>query len=145
MVEGYIYFPSTSFPKLSLLCLYLKFLITKPYRYATFATMSVIVASNIVFIVLSAVNCTPAVEAWHETGTSGNCVDLLVVYRWASMPNLVTDVVTIVLPLPVIWKLQLSRAQKIGLTFTLMIGCTFVSSPHLSKQTISNSITMIVV
>ena len=124
MVEGYIYFPSTSFPKLSFLCVYLKFLITKPYRYATFATMGLIVASNIVFIVLSAVNCTPAVEAWHETGTSGNCVDLLVVYRWASMPNLVTDVVTILLPLPVIWKLQLSRAQKVGLTVTLGIGCT---------------------
>ena len=124
VAEGYIYFPSTSFPKLAFLCLYLKIFTKKPYRYATFATIGVIVVSNIAFIITSAVDCPSSAYAWHTTGTSERCGDLLVMYRWASMPNLATDFVTILLPLPVTWHLHMTRAQKMGLTITFMIGCT---------------------
>ena len=81
-------------------------------------------ASNIAFIIFSAVDCAKFAYEWETTNTSGNCKDLIVVYRWASMPNLVTDLVTILLPLPVVWRLNTTRAQKVGLTVTFSIGCT---------------------
>ncbi|KAL2041445.1 hypothetical protein N7G274_005827 [Stereocaulon virgatum] len=44
-------------------------------------------------------------------------------YRYISIPNLVTDVVILILPLHVVWHLHAGVAQKIGLTVTFMTGC----------------------
>ena len=43
-------------------------------------------------------------------------------YKYWSVPNIVTDVVMLILPMPVIWRLKISRAQKAGLTVTFLLG-----------------------
>ena len=124
VVAGYTYIASTSFPKLAFLCLYLKLITQKLYRNLTYATMGVIVLSNIIFIIVASTDCTPFAYKWDKKIPNGHCLDQLAIYRWANMPNLITDLVTIFLPLPTIWRLHTSRAQKIGLTITFLIGCT---------------------
>ena len=124
VVEEFIYVPSISFPKLAFLCLYLKVFTAKSFRYTTYATAGIIILSNVTFIIMSGTDCSPFAYKWDKSIPNGHCVDLLAVYRWVSIPNLVTDLITIVLPLPVIWRLHTGRAQKIGLTITFLTGCT---------------------
>jgi hypothetical protein len=54
------------------------------------------------------------------------------IYTWFSIPNLVTDVAMLALPLPAIWTLKMSRGQKVGLTLTFLTGSMQV--PNICTQ-----------
>jgi hypothetical protein len=43
-------------------------------------------------------------------------------FRYGSIPNLVTDVVVLILPLPLVWGLHVSSKEKIGLLVTFLLG-----------------------
>lgn len=46
--------------------------------------------------------------------------------RWSTLPNILTDVIMLILPLPSIWNLQLRTPLKIGLTITFLTGSLYV-------------------
>jgi len=48
-------------------------------------------------------------------------------YRFTKIPNIATDVAMLAVPLPIVWKLQTSLLQKIGLTLIFMTGSVSVS------------------
>ena len=54
-----------------------------------------------------------------------------------SIPNIVTDVVLICLPVPVIWKNQIQRTHKISLTAVFASGSLYVVHSFCSFQTFS--------
>ena len=39
-----------------------------------------------------------------------------------SIPNIITDALLLVLPIPFVWQLQLPRAQKVALTSIFIVG-----------------------
>jgi hypothetical protein len=43
-------------------------------------------------------------------------------FRYGSIPNIVTDVVMLILPMPLIWGLHVSTKVKIGLLVTFLLG-----------------------
>lgn len=119
--EELIYTPSVSFPKLAILCLYLRIFTTKFYRYSTYICAGIILISNVVFFVIALTDCTPLASKW-DTSIQGHCIDRVAVYRYVSLPNFLTDLLILGLPLPVIWRLHTGRSQKIGLTITFLTG-----------------------
>ncbi|KAL8818167.1 MAG: hypothetical protein Q9191_008000 [Dirinaria sp. TL-2023a] len=48
--------------------------------------------------------------------------DLIGAYRWASLPNLITDIIMLILSLPLVWKLHIGTSQKVGLSLTFLTG-----------------------
>lgn len=116
-----IYTPSVSFPKLAILCLYLRIFTTKFYRYSTYICAGIILISNIVFFVLALTDCIPLASKW-DTSLKRQCLDRIALYRYVSLPSLLTDFLIFGLPLPVVWRLHTGRSQKIGLTITFLTG-----------------------
>ena len=49
------------------------------------------------------------------------CVEYKTVLAYGSM-NFISDIIIFVLPLPMVWRLQLSRESKIGVTLVFMGG-----------------------
>ena len=49
------------------------------------------------------------------------CIEYKTVLAYGSM-NFISDVIIFILPLPMVWRLQLSRESKIGVTFVFMGG-----------------------
>lgn len=49
------------------------------------------------------------------------CIEYKTVLTYGSM-NFISDVIIFILPLPMVWRLQLSRESKIGVTFVFMGG-----------------------
>jgi hypothetical protein len=47
-------------------------------------------------------------------------------FRYGSIPNIVTDVVMLILPMPLIWGLHVSTKVKIGLLVTFLLGSMWV-------------------
>ena len=66
--------------------------------------------------------CKPIAYSWNTTIPGGYCGDIMASYRWASLPNLITDAAILLLSLSVIWKLHIGLSQKIGLTLTFVTG-----------------------
>jgi ABC-type sulfate transport system permease component len=118
----FIYIPAVCLPKLAILTLYLRIFTSKLYRYASYAVAAVPILTAFVSAIIAFAMCRPFAYNWDKNIQGGYCIDKWRVYTWISLPNIVTDVAMLLLPIPVIWRLQMSRNQKIGLTITLMTG-----------------------
>jgi hypothetical protein len=71
--------------------------------------------------------CQPVALQWDKT-LQGTCIDQLAFFRWISVPNVIHDVAMLLLPIPIIWKLQINIRQKIALSSVFLIGsmCAFL-------------------
>lgn len=118
--EEFLYLFSATIPKLAILCLYLRIFATRPYRYATYGIAGVMILNYIVDVIIALIMCKPIAFSWDKAIPGGRCGDIMAAYRWISVPNLVTDVAILILPLPMIWGLHAKLSQKIGLTLTFV-------------------------
>lgn len=123
VAEEFIYNFSIALPKLAILCLYGRVFTTKPYRYAIYATGSIVVLTLIVGQICAIAICQPFSYMWDKSISNGHCGNISAVYRYISFPNLLTDVCILVLPLHGVWRLHAKVVHKIGLTVTFLTGC----------------------
>ncbi|KAI4138787.1 MAG: hypothetical protein L6R39_006608 [Caloplaca ligustica] len=85
-------------------------------------------ATGITTIVGSILQCTPIARNW-DTTTPGRCLDKLDFARYTAIPNVITGFAMLVLPLPMVWRLNVTFQQKIALTATFLHGIIgFVAS-----------------
>lgn len=123
IAETILYAASVTFPKLSMLFLYLRIFTGKRERVTAYLMMGIITASFLAVTLCAVLQCIPLGYHWNPKGhPGGHCFDAGAFWRYASFPNAITDLVMIVLPLPCIWTLQLTRKDKIGLVLTFLLG-----------------------
>lgn len=66
--------------------------------------------------------CRPLAHAWNPL-VEGKCVkDSLAVHIVSAGINTVSDLIIVVLPQPIIWRLELDRQKKWGLTAVFLLG-----------------------
>ena len=66
-------------------------------------------------------NLPPISYSWDKS-IGGRCIDDGAFYAYLSLPNVVTDVGMMILPIPMIWKLHSSPSKKFGLFSMFMLG-----------------------
>lgn len=125
-----LYLAAVLFPKLAILAIYMRIFTTSLYRYTCWALAVFLIVNWVTFTVAAFLMCTPFEYLWNKTIPGGHCLDLKLLFLWSAFPNIVTDLVMLVLPLPVVWKLNTSRNTKIGLTITFVTGSMYVASPR---------------
>ncbi len=91
--------------------------------------MGVLISHGIASVFAATFECTPLAHLWDKT-IAGHCFNAVAFYRLASLPNIITDVLMLCLPMPMIWQLKLSTARKISLTFVFLTGSMSVP-PYL--------------
>ena len=128
LVLPLLYLGAVLFPKLAILAIYLRVFTTPSYRVACWALAALLIANWLAFTITTFMMCTPLEYLWNKAIIGGHCFNINLFYRWSAFPNIVTDVVMLVLPLPAVWKLHTSRNIKIGLTITFAAGSMFVFS-----------------
>ena len=108
--------------KMAILLLYLRiYRINKPFRYATFATMFIIFGYLFSNFWTQLFGCHPFDKEFNKK-LPGHCIDQIKSdYAYGSL-NFITDLILFVLPLPMIWKLQLDIREKIGISLIFMVG-----------------------
>lgn len=67
-------------------------------------------------------SCSPIAYTWDKTIVGGTCIDQLTFARFISIPNVITGVVMLVMPLPLVWQLNVPVAIKVALTATFLHG-----------------------
>lgn len=74
--------------------------------------------------------CWPIAKNWDKTIT-GSCGNIIQAYEAFGIINLTIDLAIVVLPMPLLWGLQLPVAKKIALTAIFGIGFSYVKRSRL--------------
>jgi hypothetical protein len=100
---------------------YLRFFVERTFRRLAWALIAVIVVGALTFLLGTALTCMPVDKFWYVE-KPGGCINKQAFWYSFSSFNLVTDFACLALPIPVLWKLQLPRRQKISLLFVFGLG-----------------------
>ena len=65
--------------------------------------------------------CNPIAGAWLQLITK-KCIDQTAFYYGNAISNLLTDVILLILPMPMIWGLNMSTQKKINVTLLMVLG-----------------------
>ncbi|KAL8770046.1 MAG: hypothetical protein Q9209_004084 [Squamulea sp. 1 TL-2023] len=125
-----LYGASVALAKIAILLLYVR-VFTAELRKFTVGTIvigCVISATGITTIVGSIFQCTPVAYNWDKT-MQGRCINEIVFARYTAIPNVITGLAMLILPLPMVWRLYIEVPQKIALTASFLHGTIgFVAS-----------------
>jgi len=120
LAAEWLYFLSVSLPKICILTLYLRIFTHEVFRAICYALITIIACS---FFVNGFIGTLVCLKMTSFSFVSGHCdLNISLFFRWASPPNIITDIVMLVLPLPTIWGLHPPKMQKMGLTVTFVMG-----------------------
>jgi hypothetical protein len=117
-----LYIFSVSLPKLAIIHIYLQIFTDKYLRLCCWATGAILVIGPVALIPAIALQCRPAGYLWNKSIPGGHCVNQAHLIRYASLPNVVTDVFMLIIPIPLTWTLHASVKVKIGLLLTFLVG-----------------------
>ncbi|RAL64938.1 hypothetical protein DID88_001529 [Monilinia fructigena] len=110
------------------------FYVVQKFRYFCYAMMSSTIIYCLTFFFLIAFDCKDEHYTWHFSVTA-SCIEITTLNIANGALNLATDVVIMIMPLPLIWNLQLQKAQKWGLLAVFSTGI-FVCASTLVREII---------
>jgi hypothetical protein len=109
-------------PKLAVIDVYLRIFQIRWARWVFIITACVIAASGAAVALGTVFQCRPVRFSWDHSIPGGKCSDLKALFNYLFIPNVVTDVVLLVVPLPIIVGLQLSWSVKSGVVAVFLSG-----------------------
>ncbi|KAJ5663829.1 hypothetical protein N7507_004560 [Penicillium longicatenatum] len=120
-------FPFTVTPaKLSLLLFYVRIFYvrifyTRKSQIIPYAIGALVLGLGITVFFETIFQCNPIAYAWDST-LDGTCVNKTVFYRAISPINVLTGLMIVALPIPLVWSLHARRAQKVALTGVFLLS-----------------------
>lgn len=114
--------PAYAFTRYSILALYLRLFSGRLIRMGSYFLIVLITVQWIAYGVATFVQCSPVNHFWNKLTTDGKCIELDTFYRSWTPVNIIADIMIILLPLPKIWKLDVSRTRKSGITLIFGMG-----------------------
>ena len=112
--------------KMAILLLYLRlFHVSYRFKYATWATMFIVCGYLLCNIITQYFGCRPVYKFWVATAP-GQCIDIIKADLAYGSMNVISDFLIFILPLPMVWRLKLSRKEKVGVSLVFMSGAMYV-------------------
>ena len=109
----------------SVIILYLRIFRTRSFGLACYAVL----ASNIVFLLATVLSdcliCQPIAYRW-DRSLSGHCGTQKSLDLFIGVGNLLLDITTVVMPTPVVWRLQIPLSKKAIITVFFGMGVGYV-------------------
>ena len=107
--------------KLSILIFYQRLFITTRFKFVTSVVGGVVLAWWLAVILLQILQCRPTEAIW-DVSVPATCLNPKAYYIGVAVPNIATDIVMLCLPVRMVWRLQISIVNKVGLTITFLTG-----------------------
>lgn len=108
---------SLSCTKISILLLYINVFPVSWVVRIVWATIVLIVAWTVGTILTDFLMCRPFAYRWDHTIPGGSCGNQAISFTVTGVINLVTNVIVLVIPMPLLYKLQIARYKKTMLIF----------------------------
>ncbi|KAM0563171.1 hypothetical protein ACHAPJ_000887 [Fusarium lateritium] len=121
VVAEVLYAWNLGWTKLSLLLMYYRIFRVPYFKKMAWIVGSFVFAWVICITFLFIFICIPVAKLWYPD-LPGRCINQVGTWIANAASTIFTDIVILCLPLPPIWKLQLGRSEKLGLTAAFAIG-----------------------
>ncbi|KAH7053393.1 hypothetical protein B0J12DRAFT_718522 [Macrophomina phaseolina] len=121
MCASVLYAPAQGFAKFSLLLFYRRLAPFKWFQVAIYIVMFVVFAYTLGIMFSLIFPCRPIVSNWDVTVT-GKCISKTGIYIATAVINIATDIALLVLPIPVLARLQMPLLEKAALIAMFSIG-----------------------
>lgn len=121
-----IYVPALMTTKFSILFLYRRIFTSHRFHIVLWCVGAFVLAFAITAVFLQIFQCVPVEAIWY-TNLERRCVNISADYIAMGTINIVTDVVILCLPMPQLWRLQMSRTHKMQLMGMFLLGSLYVS------------------
>ncbi|MCJ1378929.1 hypothetical protein MMC17_002028 [Xylographa soralifera] len=145
----WLYLSSIALPKISIVALYLRIFTSRTARVTCYILIFIIVANWISFLFASTFQCSPIAYQWDKTIEGGTCFNIEAAFQASGAPNIATDAVILVLPIPTVWRLKASWVRKAGLMVVFLTGsigtvasCMRMRSFFLTDAFVDNTCTV---
>lgn len=113
--------------KLSILAFYLSFATHRKFRILVHISIAVVIVVSILSIFILAFQCpknpayalSPAILV--DRG-AGHCFDLRIIFYWQAGHNIATDLIILVLPMPLLFPLRMRTIKRVSLIVVFSVG-----------------------
>ncbi|KAI1408080.1 hypothetical protein F5Y13DRAFT_194673 [Hypoxylon sp. FL1857] len=103
-------------------------------------TAGILIIAPIATIITGFAACKPFSANWAPPEVQASqCINKEELFVWSTFPHIVTDVILLVLPLPIIWGLRIKIKIKAALTITFLIGSMGLGTSILRFLTFNNT------
>ncbi|PKS10362.1 hypothetical protein jhhlp_002113 [Lomentospora prolificans] len=117
------YYGAISAIKISILCMYLRFLASQKSRMLAYGTIGFHVVFFIICIAVTASQCRPIHKMWDLDGSvEGTCVNTTAFFYFTSGFNIITDIWILALPIKALVKINRPQKEKIALILIFGVG-----------------------
>jgi hypothetical protein len=116
-----VYVWNLTITKLSLLVFYVRIFPYSWFRWASFATIALIGVSTTIISFMTIFSCHPVPYFW-DRDLRGTCLNVNALAYTNSGMSIAQDLIIVLLPIPVLSKLNMDVKKKIGVGLMFAIG-----------------------
>lgn len=113
------YLFAVALSKLVILILFFKVFKFGVLRYMIYLIGAATVLHCTVLTTVTLMQCIPLSLVWSST-VRKTCIDVTKAIKYAAYPNVATDVIMLLMPLPEVWRLNTSKRVKLGISITFL-------------------------
>lgn len=122
MVNEVLHPAAVAMPKLCVVLLFLRVFTKKFERIAAWTLIAVIFSAWLSFTIATCFQCMPFAFNWDKSIPGGRCFNVVAFAYSSSVPNIVTDVAVLFLPIRTVMELKVSKGRRIGLLMIFLTG-----------------------
>ncbi|RAL04833.1 uncharacterized protein BO80DRAFT_209742 [Aspergillus ibericus CBS 121593] len=137
-----IYLPALATAKFALLMLYYRLMsMLRVWRRIIYVVAFIIAGYSLAITLSLIFACNPIAKNWDVTITHGHCIDRTGFYLATAITNTVSDIILVLIPIPVVFRLRLPLVQKLGISCMFGIGCLTIITSILRLVTLMPLVT----
>lgn len=122
LVIQFAYAVGQGLVKSSICLLLMRIFSTKRFRVAASIVMGLCIAWSIMTILIAFLICRPLEYNWNMKPHGNHCGDQNLAYGSVGVVDIITDVCILILPIPMVWSLQMPKLNKALLVCILGFG-----------------------
>ena len=119
---------------LAILFFYLRVFPIRWLRLSVYALMAFTIAWVLVMVIVIISQCAPIQFFWNHEIAGGHCINGNNFYFAMAVVSTMVMVAVLSLPVPIIWKLQISYGRRLGLAFVFTIGVLCVTLAKITTE-----------
>ncbi|EKJ70458.1 hypothetical protein FPSE_09452 [Fusarium pseudograminearum CS3096] len=124
-----LYAVCTAFSKMALALFYRKLSPERWWRWSVCGVLFLVAGYNLAIMLVILFGCAPFAKSWDHTMLEGTCVNRPAVYICTAGLGILSDLILLIMPLPMVLRSRIPRRQKAGLVVLFAIGsATLVTS-----------------
>lgn len=116
-----MYVTAIALVKLSILAMYLRIFPSREFKLGSYVIGLLVIAWCIAIALVCIFQCDPIYKAW-VPWADGKCINLKASFIGNAVPNILTDIAILAMPIRQVWNLHATWAQKVSLLCTFGLG-----------------------